>query len=499
MNIKAFITSLIIGLSILQHNTAQQNSMLHRDVWNIADFGAKGDGKTLNTLAIQRAIDSCFQSGGGIVKVSSGIYLTGSIFLKSKVQLQVDAGAEIKGSPNREDYVAIRQKNGLNDMFFLIFSENTEQISITGNGIINGNGDLYWENEMLSDFVRKPKEWRPSGLIGFVNCRFLSMNDLFLTNSPCYTVWALGCENVRINCITIRNAINGPNTDGIDIDCCRHVLIADCNIEGGDDAIAIKSDSGRLGETRACENIVVSNCILSSPPACGIRIGYEGDSPIQNCILNNLNIHNSNHGINIISVLPNPGYPSAIFEGTKIRNIQFNNIVMHDVTQPIFIWMGNEKPGQPFAGDMRNVRISNLTATNVGNSFIGSTLGDKSIEDVTLSGIQILHTKDIQEGTYVNVWGSRHPYVIYAKNVNGLRIDELNIEFSETKMKWQHALFFEDTKDVKLINFSVANAHLLLNNALIAIENSSAEIFHCDSTNYKSFLAKDDKSHVVIR
>ena len=501
MKNKVFFLFLILNMCFFYPGKAQKSLIPHNNVWNVTDFEAKGDGKTLNTIAFQQTIDNCAALGGGIVNVSAGCYVIGTIFLRNNVQLHIEPGAELLGSSNKQDYVPIPQKAGLEDKFFLIFAENAEHVSITGMGKINGKGDAFWHEEMLSEFVRKPKSWRPSGLIGFVNCRFLAINNLLLTNSPCYTIWALGCDDIRFESITIRNATNGPNTDGIDIDCCRRVLITNCNIEGGDDAIAIKSDSGRLGETRSCEDITVSNCILSSPPACGIRVGYEGDSPIRNCIFQNLTIRNSNHGINVISVLPNPNYPCAIFEGTKIENIQFNNIVMHNVTQPIYMWMGNEKPDKPFGGYMKNISISNLTATNVGNSFIGSMLEEKNIEDITLSNIKLFPGKSIPENTYVNVWGSRHPYVLYAKNVSGLHINELAVDFSSTREIWQHALRFENASDIRLNVFSAIKAKEIPLKHLIFAENSVLQISGGRYKNRKSpfFIKKDSMSKIDIK
>ncbi len=501
MKNKAFCLFVVINMCFAYSSKAQNSLIPHNYMWNVTDFDAKGDGKTLNTNAFQKAIDNCAASGGGIVKVSTGCYIIGTIFLRSNVQLQIDTGAELLGSPNRQDYAAIPQKAGMDDKFFLIYAENAEHISITGNGKINGNGNSFWQNEMLSELVRKPKSWRPSGLIGFVNCRFLTINRLFLTNSPCYTIWALGCDDATFEGITIRNATDGPNTDGIDIDCCRRVLVTNCNIEGGDDAIAIKSDSGRLGEFRACEDIIVSNCIISSPPACGIRVGYEGDSPIRNCILSNLTIRNSNHGINMISVLPDPNYPCAIFEGTKIENIQFDNIIMHNVSQPIYLWMGNEKPELPFLGYMKNIRISNVTATNVGNSLIGSALEGKYIEDIALSNIKLFPDKNVSENTYVNVWGSRHPYILYVKNVSGLSINDLKVDFSSTKEIWEQVLHFENASEIRLNVFSVIKAKEIPLKHLIFAENSVLQISRGSYKNREShfFIKKDSMSKIDIK
>lgn len=430
-------------------------------VWYATDFGARGDGLTLNTLAIQKTIDACTQAGGGMVRITQGTYLSGTLFIKDGVSLYLDANAVILGSKNRQDYQAIQ---GLLSVMkqplfgvggsFLIYAENAKHISIEGKGEINGSGDSFWEEEMLTKWVKKPKVWRPRGLICFVNCQFINIRDIRLSNSPCYTLWPLGCDDINIDGITIRNPIDGPNTDGIDIDCCRRVSISNCNIEGGDDAIAIKSDGGRLGsEDRPCENIVVSNCILSSPPACAIRVGYEGDSPIRNMTFSNLAMYNSNHGIDIISILPNRGYDFPIIKGTRVENIQFDNIVMQDVRQPIYLWMGNDRKDIESSCYMRNIRISNLIATSGGTSFIGSTI-DKNIENIFLSNIHIIPTKEMakDQPLEVNVWNSESSYALYVSNVTGLYVDGFSVDFSNAKGHWSHAIYCNNSKDIVLSN-----------------------------------------------
>lgn len=376
------LSSFIILPCFLLISTAQHVVSPKDNLWYVSDFGAKGDGKTLNTEFIQKAIDVCAESGGGVVKMVSGDYLSGTLFLKEGVELRLDVRARLIGSKNKQDYKDVKGLN-INGRprygefgTFLIYAENVKNIAITGRGMIDGNGDAFWEDEMLTHWVRKPKKWRPVGLVGFVNCQFIKIQDVRFFNSPCYTVWPLGCDDIKIRGIVIRNPVYGPNTDGLDIDCCRRVSITDCNIYGGDDAIAIKSDGGKLGEDRPCENIVVTNCIMSSPPACAIRVGYEGDSPIRHCVFSNLTMYDSNHGINIISILPDRGYPFTLFKGTKVEDLQFDNVAMQKVTQPVYLWLSIDKKNVPSHLYMKNIRISNVMATGAGDSYIGGIPGN---------------------------------------------------------------------------------------------------------------------------
>lgn len=482
-----------------------QDTFDHRDrIWYVSDFGAKGDGETINTTFIQQTIDACSAAGGGTVKITAGHYLSGTLFLKDGVELYVDVSAKLIGSKNKQDYkdvggLAVNGKPRYGDFgTFLIYAENAKNISIAGRGTIDGNGESFWENEMLSQWVRKPKKWRPVGLVGFVNCQRISIRDASFINSPCYTIWPLGCDDVKIDGITIRNPVFGPNTDGIDIDCCRRVTISNCNISGGDDAIAIKSDSGKLGEERPCENIVVTNCVLSSPPACAVRIGYEGDSPIRNCVFSNLAMYNSNHGIDMISILPDRGYPFTIFKGTRLENIQFDNIVMQKVTQPVYLWLGNEKKEIKPAVYMQNIRISNVIASDAGGSYIGG-IPEQNIENIFLSDIYVSITNEISKGTefYTHVWNSKNPYAFYFHNVTGLDIDNLNIDFSSAKGSWRHAVYLKNAKEVVLNKISVKRGDSIDLNSKIGVENSFLHVLsQIREPNVKPISA--DKSSIIV-
>lgn len=475
--------------------------------WYVTDYGAKGDGKTLNTLTIQKTIDHCAEAGGGTVRIPPGIFLSGTLILKNGVQLYLDVNAKIIGSKNQLDYKNIKGLNINNEPrfgefgSFLIYAENAKHISIAGSGEINGNGDAFWEEEMFSAKVRKPKKWRPVGLIGFVNCQFINIRDVFFVNSPCYTIWPLGCDDVNIDGITIRNPLNGPNTDGLDIDCCRGVFVSNCNIAGGDDAIAIKSDGGKLGENHPCENIMVSNCTLSSS-ACAIRVGYEGDAPIRNCAFSNITMYNSSRGIDIISILPerNQPFTFTIFEGTKIENIQFDNIVMQDVNQPIYMWLNNErKDVKPFLY-MKGIRISNLMAKNAGDSYIRGSF-ENNIEDIFLSNIYISLITEVTKETvfYENVWESKNPYALYVNNVTNLHIDNFFVDFSSAKGTWKHAINCRDSRKIVLSKISTKSEKFVDLISQIGAQNSSLQVIDYIPEDNVKFLFSDENSRILVK
>jgi len=459
-------------------------------VWPVTDYGALGDDRTMNTGAIQDAIDACHLAGGGVVRFTPGIYLSGTLVLKDRVGLLLDAGAVLKGSPRREDYQVIRGMNAAGEpvfadhVSFLVFAENASHISINGQGEIHGNGEAFWLEDRYvfrGDIMKRAVgEWRPRALVCFLNCRFIKIRDVQMTHSPCYTLWPLGCDDVTIDAITIRNPLDGPNTDGIDLDCCRRVTVSNCVVEGGDDAICLKSDGTKLGEERPCEQVVVTNCVLRSRPACGVRIGYEGDSPIRDCLFSNLVIWGSHHGIDIVSILPDQEYPFTILHGTRVENIQFENLVMRDVWQPIHFWLGNEKPEQEPEVLLRNIRVSNVIVEGGGDSFIGSLI-DQPVENIFLSDIHLGIGRNLPEdaGFYSHLWYiTQNPYAIYFRNVDGLHVDGLSVDFTEAGGPWEHAVYCDSVQHAVLDRISVSSQGSVQPVSSIETINSSVKILN---------------------
>ena len=215
------------------------------ELYDVRDYSAKPDGKTLCTKSIQKAIDACSQSGGGTVYLSPGTFLSGTIYFKSGVTLRLTAGSTLLGSKNLEDYPpTVQAFRSYTDNYTdksLIYGENVERIAITGAGTIDGQGASF----------KGPYKVRPY-LIRFIGCQNVTVKDITLRNSPMWVQHYLACDDVRVTGITVRSLVN-HNNDGINIDSCRRVVISDCNIESGDDAIVLKSTSARI-----CRDVVVS-------------------------------------------------------------------------------------------------------------------------------------------------------------------------------------------------------------------------------------------------
>ena len=480
---------ILIGLlAAAQAETRSTAAEPSARLFRVQDYGAIGNGTTLDTVAIQKAIDACSSSGGGTVCLSPGVYLSGTVFLKDNVRLFLELNAVLRGSPRLEDYPPCPRKDVRGEPAFssptfsgggfLIYADGVRNASIEGRGTIDGQGPEFLFKEMVSAAVRKPMPGRPRAMIGIVKGESLLFRDVTLINSPCFTLWLIGCDNVNINAVTIRNPRNGPNTDGIDIDCCRKVCVSDCAIDGGDDAIAIKSDSGLLNEDKPCEDITVSNCVLSSGPACGVRVGYEGDSVIRNCAFSNLTIYDTDIGLDIVSVRPG----GTIRKGTRCENITFNNIVMRNVNRAIYFWMGHEKGGESQVS-LKNVHVSNVIAQSQFGSYIGG-FPLKQAEDITLSNIRLILTGKMPEQAPLSgcgVWGGLNPYALYCSHVDGLCISDISVDFRQASGAWRYALFCEETRNARINGIHTKGFVALPGQAVIGLKKSTAAIHGSDA------------------
>lgn len=307
-------------------------SVAHAEVYDVTDFGAVGDGITMNTEAIQKAIDSAYANGGGVVEVPHGTFLSGSIFLKSYVTLHLAQNAILKASTKPEDYAPVDfcpQNRAFASDFVkgshFIIAVEQESVKICGEGTINGSGEHFLKDPESDRLLPKQKvPWRPGQMVFFCECENVTVEDVLLMNSPYWTSFFHGCVDVRIDGVRIRNCRDAANADGIDIDCCRNVRISNCDIDTCDDCITLRASTEPLKIKRPCENVVVTNCILSS--ACqAVRIGV-GDGIIRNAVFSNLVIHNTNVGLNFYSSYS----PKSL--GTTIKNIRFQNITMDTET-----------------------------------------------------------------------------------------------------------------------------------------------------------------------
>ncbi len=397
----------------------------------ITDFGAVGDGATVNTLAIQSAIDSCNEAGGGEVVVPTGTFLSGTIFLKSNVLLNLTDSALLKGSGNPNDYPEIEsQVHGMADDYrkrSLIYAENENHIGITGEGTLDGNS-------LSTQFILN-SSLRPFG-VRFISCVNVRYENITMKNSPFWMMHNLNCDTLLISGLTIINAGVG-NNDGINADGCRYVRIHDCTVESFDDAMVLKTTS--MSEMHDVE---IYNCSFSSL-ARVIKIGTETIGDISNvhiydCIVTEGGLGQPGEiGINIASI-----------DGAHIDSVLIENITVSGVQVPIVVRLGNSNrqyidtlPPLP-TGSFENIWLKNISGEGLNNLPCHITgIPDHSLENVHLENISFtvpggsaaidsnyVVPENIADRPEFDLLGNTLPsYGIYFRHVNGLTLDSVCI------------------------------------------------------------------------
>lgn len=291
---------------------------------DILSTGAVPDKMVPSGLAIQRAIDKVHDMGGGRVIVPSGSFLSESLILKDNVELHLENGAVLMGSLRRDELKMFPKDETVSgydeiesfDGGFFIGAYHAKNIKISGAGVIYGRGNLLFDDENEDPNEECPKFTKPTRprMLMFEDVQGLVIKDVTLKDAAFWTVHMCGCRDVKITGIRIVNDDRGVNTDGIDPDCCKNVIISDCNIFTGDDAISIKSTKPMAKIYGDCENILINNCILHSRSSA-VKIGTETYGTIRNVNISNCTVDGCSRGLGV-----------WMRDGGIIENIQFHHI-----------------------------------------------------------------------------------------------------------------------------------------------------------------------------
>lgn len=439
---------------------------------DVLSFGAKGDGETLDTAAIQAAIDKAAEQGGE-VRFSSGTYLSGTLVLKDNVTLYLERGAVLLGSTHLEDYPAtpshyISHINRYTHSS-LIYAEGVKNISITGEGVIDGQGThpnfKADENDELKSILRRPY------IIRVISCDRIKISGVTLRNSAAWMQHYLNCSNLLVDGITVFNHGN-YNNDGIDIDNCKNVRIVNSSFDTDDDAICFKTTNA----TGKCENVVVANCVIASN-CNALKWGTETNGAFLNFTVNNCSLWRSDYS----TIYPrNERTLGAIaletVDGALVDGIHMDNIVSNGFMTPIFIRLADRGrnyydggPSQP-AGILRNVSISNMTARMHGlvTSSISGLVGHP-VQNVSLDNIHIIcEGGGSKEDALRRDMGDRNKeypetlifadvpaYGLFVRNVEGLRMRNVFLEVLNKDPR--SALYCENVVDMNLHRFTFSN------------------------------------------
>lgn len=431
--------------------------------YNVLDFGAKGDGKTNNTGAINAAIEIASKNGGGTIFFPAGDFLSFTIRMKSKITLHLDQGAVLIGDQevNGVGY-DLPEENSWYKKFqdfghsywknSLIYGDSLKDIAITGNGMIWGKGLYTYDKPNIKGSGNKA--------IGLKNCTNVTIRDVSILHGGHFCILATGVDN-----LTIDNVRADADRDAFDIDCCKNVRISNCNLNSPtDDGLCLKSSFG-LGYARATENVTITNCQVYGYDYGTLMNGtfktdFKDEDPKANhSITGRLKLGTeSNGGFKNITVSNcvfehSRGFCIETSDGGLIEDIVINGITMRDVTDtPFFIRLNARMRGPEGtpAGACRRISISNIVVYDAGGRPKFPELGagmimgipGHYIEDLTLSNIRIVYRggatkeavgKDVPQNidTYPDPyrWHSMPAYGLYFRYVKGLRVSDVVLRY----------------------------------------------------------------------
>jgi len=360
-------------------------------LFRVEDYGAIGDGVTVNTRSLQRTIDACSAAGGGVVLFAKGHYVTGTIELKSGVMLEVDKDAKILGSTHLSDYpdkTAAHQTvmdTAMHVTLSLIYAENCDHIGIRGEGTIDGRG-------IKKNFPRKPPP--PHGslkdrpfLIRIIECRQVVIDGIHLRDSASWMEDYLNCDDLIVQGINVENQGN-YNNDGLDIDGCHNVIVRNCFINSWDDGICFKGAG-----LRTMENVLVENCTAYS--GCNaLKFGTSSEGDFRNALIRNINVGGVTKDLPALNrrrALSGISWESV--DGDTLENILVTNVRIDRSDSPIFLRIGDRKdPNAPThtPGQLSHLIFEHITGDNNGSlPSIIAGIPEAKVSDVKFRDIHL--------------------------------------------------------------------------------------------------------------
>jgi len=383
-------------------------STLHANIpyYNVCDYGIASDGKTLTTASIQSVIDKCAENGGGKIVFPAGSYLSGPLFLRSNIEVEVLAGATIIFHDDILNTPVIDGSwEGIDRKVYasLFTGHDLENVSITGRGKLDGQGKTWWEAHEVNQKIRKsmgilrvrepdnpadsPLPFPRPKMINLYNCENIVISGINFTNSPSWTIHPVYCRNIEVSGISIIQPYDSPNTDGINPEACNNVRIFNCFVDCGDDCITIKSGYNEHGRKKGipCENIVISNCTFAHGRSA-VGIGSEMSGGVRNVTVTNCVFKGTRRGLRI---------KSSRERGGVVENILASNIIMENIQEGISIDMYYEsesdkpEPVTEKTPTFRNIRYKDIIGINIEQPINVWGIPESPIEGLVLENIRM--------------------------------------------------------------------------------------------------------------
>ena len=447
---------------------ASSDGNLGARVYNVRDYGAKGDGKTLDTAAIQAAIDACTNDKGGTVLVPAGNFLTGAIWLKSNVTLHLAAMAHVLGSTNIKDYTPPTGAPTTPWGSVLIAAVDAENVTIEGTGTVDGQGAEYLPGAR-DDGERDAGRPRPHLLI-FSRCRHLTIRDVFFRNSAYHCCRILQCGFVSLDGVRIHTRVHF-NNDGFHINSCEHVKISNCNVACEDDACALFGSNHDVTVTNCTfstrwsvfrfgggvsENITVSNCVINDTFGCPIKAQIGAGSRMENMVFSNLVMNNVTGPIylGLGSVPRNSMNPQETVKGGVVRNILFQGIratiaAAPDLTNYPYV------VGTPISDIYPGEHRTCIDLSSVAGQFLENiSFNDVHITFAGGGSAQEAALRDVPQVSGAEYFGLGvlPAYGMYARNVRGLSLSDVRFDVATPDLR--PALVFDHVEDGIVNGFS---------------------------------------------
>lgn len=476
--------------------------------FNIKDFGAKTDGKTLNTHIIQEAIDSAENNFGSRVVIPKGTYVTGSIILKSGVTLHLTKGAKLLGSANPQDYTYLSNTTATYHWCALILAKDATKISISGPGTIDGNGSLLALNidslfyiGQLDSQLYQLKEKRPVAharpqIIQFVQCKEINLQNVTIQNAASWVQTYDLCTNVKIDNIKVKS-VSYWNNDGIDIIDCNKVSITNSHFNSSDDGICLKSYKRNYSLRPMCDSIYIANCTVRSS-ASAVKLGTSSFGGFTNIVIENIKVYDTYR-----SAIALESWETGILENILIQNIKavntgnalfirlglrskyshlrkgsLKNVVIKNIkttvpyTQPDYHYP-LRGPALPFfhnifpisitgipESKVQNIRIENISVTYPGR-------GDKSYAYAPISRLSNI-PENRDDYPEFSMFGELPAWGVYIRHADGITIDNLKLKIK--KPDYRPAIVCDDVTNLTIKNYKISGDK---KKDLIIIYNSS--------------------------